>query len=679
VTTLGSMKLPELMITAVTANPDPFLILDAAGDILFTNPAANALLGAGDTELVGVSFVRTLNRGSHLKAAVMLRDALEGKSGIYELSLQSLNAAKRTSAVQSADPVTAVTTVTTVSFRTVPILSEQPTILLFGHLLSQIFKTTEQLITDNERLHVLFSISELTRTLSLTELLQQTLFTALRQLDLLGGAIYLVNVQSQRNQRDIGLDGARLAAYEGLSPEFAARLAQVISPFSADELAQGEVLIRTGTLDDLGMTDASLVSWRGPLLTVAIIPLNSENRLIGWFYLVTDRYRAFQNEELGTLSTMGNLLGPAVENARLNEALLQTTGQLNAVLNNIDSGILLIDTSGIVRYANHRLGSLFNVDDVHVLMWLERAREDVPLNEHIAPLTLTDSPFEGDLFQTVHEPHRILQHSRRSIHNTAGEPIGVIETFVDVTQIHRSNQLKDDFVAAAAHDLKTPMTAIKGYSQLATRMAKRNGDQKLLEQLEMIAARSSELTYLIDSILDVSRIQGGRLRLEHDTFELGTLVDRVARYFNYDLQRKGRVLNTVLTGEPIPVTWDAARIERVIVNLVDNAIKYSPNGEPVALEVHPIRDDNQNSVQITITDHGIGIPPEERTRVFDKFYRTQQATDAGFKGTGLGLFICQYIVEAHGGEIHIEAAKHGGQGTAVVFTMPAEIATNSPK
>ncbi len=248
-----------------------------------------------------------------------------------------------------------------------------------------------------------------------------------------------------------------------------------------------------------------------------------------------------------------------------------------------------------------------------------------------------------------------------------------LRCIADITEAEDINQLKEDFIASAAHDLKTPVTAVKGYAQMALRQARNLEQTRLTEYLHMINTRSDELAHLMDALLDVSRIQAGRLQLVRETFDITRIIRTVEAHFEFDMQRRRRYFKITLPPEPVVVTWDRLRIERVLMNLIGNAMKYAPEGTPIHIDVRHDTDATPHMVEIAVTDHGVGIPPEERERVFERFYRTPQSLEDGIKGSGLGLYFCGRIVEEHAGRIWIDNAIHGATGTTVRVLLPQTI------
>jgi two-component system, OmpR family, phosphate regulon sensor histidine kinase PhoR len=643
----------DLAQAAVQASHDLLLVVDRAATIRQVNGSACRVLQASAAHLIGASFLDLLDEGSRAKGRALLEQARHGSTGVFELNQTTPDGQ-----------------IVMIGYHAQPLPGGSDgvlQVLLVGQPLAATITATTRLIGLNRRLNALFNVAAASsRSLLLHTLLEQALAETISALELSAGAILLTDTPLNRSEGAVVEPGQlRFAVQQGLSTAFVSRLStpQHLPAFWNDRSQRGMQSVVSGSPEELGLDPADLLRPIGPLLTIATTPLVVDDQLIGWLYGLTDRYGALQVDELELLQTIGNVLGPPIENARLYQALHETSGQLQAVLDTIDSGVLLIDTDGVVRYANARLGTLLNAD---VRQWPGQPRERL-LPATLRPLTQGQPIFEGELWELAGEPRRVLRRYAEPVIDDAGAPVGSIEVFSDVTQIQQMAQIKDEFVAAAAHDLKTPVTAIKGYTQIALRIARRQHDERLVQQLAMVNARSDELTQLMDALLDMSRIQAGRIALELETFALADLLHTVTRHFDFDLQRRNRRLLVNQPPEPLNVTWDRARMTGVLINLIGNALKYSPDGQPVEVRVEPLA---AQHVQLLITDHGIGIPAEERERIFDRFYRVRSAVEQGFKGTGIGLYISRYVVELHGGQIHATDALHGAQGVTMMLELP---------
>jgi signal transduction histidine kinase len=242
---------------------------------------------------------------------------------------------------------------------------------------------------------------------------------------------------------------------------------------------------------------------------------------------------------------------------------------------------------------------------------------------------------------------------------------------VDHARLYREAQeaitARDEFLSVAAHELRTPMTSVRASAQLLLRQLDREGgpDQARLRQmLEIIEGQSDRLGRLVAQLLDVSRIQSGRLALEFEAVDLVGLVEGVA-----DGVRSTAGGHTIAVRAPdrLDAHVDPLRFEQVVTNLLDNAVKYSPDGQAIDVELSQPASD---IAKLTVTDRGDGVPPEYRERIFEPFY---QAPSAGrSKGLGLGLYITRQTVELHGGRIELESPPNGG--TRFVVTVPIEAA-----
>jgi signal transduction histidine kinase len=219
-------------------------------------------------------------------------------------------------------------------------------------------------------------------------------------------------------------------------------------------------------------------------------------------------------------------------------------------------------------------------------------------------------------------------------------------------------RLKEDFISAAAHDLKTPLTTLVAQAQTLERRM-RSGNPPELSGVERIAREAKRLQHLVEEMLEASRIEQGALQLQLERVDLIDLVHDVT------LRHPEGARVRVEASGPAAGRYDRARIERLVENLVENAAKYSPPGVPIDVRVHR----NGGEVLISVTDHGIGIPPADQQRIFQRFERATNVNDRSYPGTGLGLYICRGIAEGHGGRIWVESAV--GAGSTFHVALPA--------
>lgn len=249
----------------------------------------------------------------------------------------------------------------------------------------------------------------------------------------------------------------------------------------------------------------------------------------------------------------------------------------------------------------------------------------------------------------------------------ASEPV-VLVVLQDVTALKEAEQLKDEFIAIAAHELKTPMTALKGYANMLTRTPATGEAAPLeawqVEALDTIDQATTRLVELTDDLLDVARMQSGRLDLHLEPYDLGALARRVAKRLQVMAER--HTLTVESNEDYVVALIDVSRMEQVLTNLVNNAIKYSPDGGAVTIG---LREDAEHyTAEICVRDSGIGIPVKQQAIIFGRFARAENARELGIKGTGLGLYLCRELVERQGGRIWFESVE--GSGSTFYITVP---------
>ncbi len=282
--------------------------------------------------------------------------------------------------------------------------------------------------------------------------------------------------------------------------------------------------------------------------------------------------------------------------------------------------------------------------------------------------------------------HRILRpdSSERIVHEQAevtlndnGQPIRMIGTVHDITKLQEAetkvkeaetlreiDRLRNELITNVSHELRTPLTSIKGFATTLLQTDVRWSEKEQREFLEAIDQESDRLNNIISDLLDISRLEGGALKLERRSYQIYEILEAVNDNLS-SLTEQHHLQVTVPKNLP-PVFVDQMRIGQVLTNLVENATKFSPKGSPVVIEV----ESNKKWVTLSVTDQGGGIPPELSGRVFDRFYQTESIASGRKTGTGLGLSICRGIVEAHGGRMWVESKV--GEGSRFSFTLPID-------
>jgi signal transduction histidine kinase/CheY-like chemotaxis protein len=259
---------------------------------------------------------------------------------------------------------------------------------------------------------------------------------------------------------------------------------------------------------------------------------------------------------------------------------------------------------------------------------------------------------------------RELELSSAPVRGGDGEPMGQLVAFRDVTRERAVDRMKTEFVSLVSHELRTPLTSIKGYVDLLLdgEVGELEPDQK--EFLAIVRGNAQRLVSLINDLLDISRIESGKVELHRASIDMARLIEGVAMAMRPQLDGKRQRLVLALP-DPMPVVrGDADRVAQILTNLISNAHKYSPAGS--AIRVAAERQGNQ--VRIDVQDNGIGLSADEQAHLFTKFFRAENRTTREVGGTGLGLVITRSLVEMHGGTMEVVSAP--GKGATFSFTLP---------
>ena len=318
------------------------------------------------------------------------------------------------------------------------------------------------------------------------------------------------------------------------------------------------------------------------------------------------------------------------------------------------SPVLRITPDGAVLYANaasHPLrGSELDYSGQTVSQaWREIAERVLSAGEN----QIVESNIGGRVFSFVFAPIPAARYV-----NVYGQ---------DVTDRAEMDRLKDEFISVASHELRTPVTSIKGLLELLTDDQSGPLTEEQSRFLEIIVRDTDRLDRLVGDLLDVSRIDSKLIGLDRSELNLSDAIDEVILEMESEIAAKRIEIVTALVDRSMEVYGDPSRINQVISNILGNAIKYSPEGSSVQVVASSWAKDDR-FVQVSIRDHGSGILPEDAGRLFDKFYRADNSLTRSTTGTGLGLAIAKALVELHGGEIWVESAP--GAGSVFSFTIP---------
>ena len=248
------------------------------------------------------------------------------------------------------------------------------------------------------------------------------------------------------------------------------------------------------------------------------------------------------------------------------------------------------------------------------------------------------------------------------------EFLGTVSIFRDITHQVEVDRLKSEFVATVSHELRTPMTSIKGYVEVLLMGAAGSLNEQQTSFLKVVQTNTERLNILVNDLLDVSRIEAGKVTLSIQPLDLEEIAREVVQEQQRQSEEDGKPMAITLEVEPsLPrVPGDLERIHQVFANLVSNAYHYTPAGGKIDIRIHQV----DGEVQIDVKDNGIGITPEEEKRIFERFYRGEDPLVLATPGNGLGLSITKQLVEMHHGRIWMESDGVPGAGSVFHVAFP---------
>lgn len=433
---------------------------------------------------------------------------------------------------------------------------------------------------------------------------------------------------------------------------------------------------RTIRLPDLREHPASVGFPPGhPSMTSFLgVPIFSHGRVLGNLYLTDKRFaREFTDEDARLVELLARYAAVAIENAELYRHAEQQQVRLQAIIDQLPEAVIILE-------ANPDRVTLANTQASGLLGW--EVQPPMSLEEFIGRnprYGLDNEPMPRmavPMVRALHEGNvgrsevRVLRPDGRMIAilvNTAplrddhGDISAAIAVFQDITQIKDAEQLKDDFLSLISHELRTPLTTIQGGAMLLLQDGNQiDADTRQLLLGDM-AGESRRLADLVENMVQLANIRAGRLGMDTEPIHVGAVIERAVKAMRELAPDRPFAVNV---DRDLLAIGDAGRIDQVVRNLLQNAVKYAPPGCPI--EVNASREDGM--VVVAVRDHGPGIADEDLPFVFDRFRRGSRAAHTSTAGMGLGLYLSKHLVEAQGGRIWIERPNDGG--TRVLFSLP---------
>ncbi len=406
-------------------------------------------------------------------------------------------------------------------------------------------------------------------------------------------------------------------------------------------------------------------------------PLHVGDSLMGVMFLFRQR-NAFSPLDRQVLHGFVNQASIAVRNARMYRELEEQQQLLAAVIDNSTVGVMILDQDRYVVSLNQTLADLVGMTQDQALQ--KRCNEVLDLHnvsgfDFCQSSEAIDLPSEDSIncegeIRRPGAKTRTVTVTYTPLRDFQDNLLNVIVNVTDITRFKEEEEQKTTFVSAISHDLKTPVTVIKGNVELLQRPDASWQPDESQEMLKIIADESDRLEGMINDLLDVSKVAAGVLRLERYPVELPRLLQSVVQGESLQASRHQLILD--FPQDPLPaVQADEDKLRQVFANLVGNAIKYAPAGGDIRVGAwlqHAGSNQESDRVVVYVADQGIGIPESELDKIYQSFYRVDRGSSRSTSGTGLGLFLAKAIVDAHDGVLWARSAF--GKGTTFFVALP---------
>ena len=398
-------------------------------------------------------------------------------------------------------------------------------------------------------------------------------------------------------------------------------------------------------------------------------------------------YRWFLGQGVPRFDSEGNFQGyigislDVTDRKEVQKQLKESKDQLQIIFQNVADAVTVTDHTGRTIYLNDKAAEMLEYPSANALIAEDEkklikeltakyeARDEtgrVLAPEEMPGARILKGERDIDMVFELHNKIEnkgkwYLMKSRAILDDNKNLRLAV-NVISDITYSKLREKQKDEFMSIASHELKTPITTIKAFTQILLQRSKKQNDNQNLNYLEKMDKQVNNLTNLVSDLLDVSRIQAGKMSLEKEVFDINELLNDTIN--NLQITHPSHKL--IKQGEiKAEINADKRRIEQVLINLINNAVKYSPNGDKVEINIEKVVDKNVN---ISIKDYGIGINKNDQKKIFKRFYVSEENRENRFFGLGLGLFISSEIIKRHKGEINVESTK--GKGSTFTISLP---------
>jgi len=551
----------------------------------------------------------------------------------------------------------------------------------------ELAETNAQLLFEKERAEALYRITrELSASLDLDRILSRALDLVSQAIGADRGAILMqdrdqnrLTIRTLRGQERMPNGQPRnhaVSSSDGVVGwVMANRAPMIVADATSDALWQA----------------APLSAW-GEVCSVVAVPLMVGEDVLGVLLLADARANLFGHEHLRLLSAAASQVAQAISNAELYRLIWEQAERLGnmlraqqteasekaAILQGITDGVVVVNTVGEIILVNRAAEDILGAKasrlvgkTIHDMRFSSSPHQDSAIMGLSWIKEWISRPWEqlqGQVMEDRYEVEGKVVNVRLSVvpapGELPGEPLGVVAVFRDITAEVQADRAKSEFISTVSHELRTPLTSIKGYTDLILMGAVGEMNEAQRRFLGTVRANIDRLSSLVGDLLDISRLESGRMRLQIGAVDMAEVITQVVSAMKGPFAAQRVLLNMHLV-EPLPVIQgDKERITQVLLNLLENACRYTlPGGKADVLA----RVEN-GELRIDIADTGIGISPEDQKHVFERFFRGDHPLVQEREGTGLGLAIVKSIIEMHGGRIWLQSSL--GEGSTFSFTLP---------
>ena len=382
------------------------------------------------------------------------------------------------------------------------------------------------------------------------------------------------------------------------------------------------------------------------------VPLKYKDRVIGVLGVDNRQHRLpFTERDVLLISLLADYAAVAIENARLYQASENERSKFEAVFSNMNDALMILDQQGRIQLVNETMCAALDIKAEEV--------EDKTIPEVISQSDFLSLLEHGNKKKAKYHEINLDDDRIFNAQNTSIPDVGAVITMQDISYIKNLNRLKDNFVHTVSHDLRSPLTAVLGYAELLERVGTINEQQK--EFIRHIHNSVQDITTLINDLLDLGKIEAG-FDASSEKIQLDSILEYALSNIEILAENKDQTLEVNIDHDLPAIHGNPVRLRQLFDNLIGNAIKYTPDGRKVSINLH--REDNQ--IVFKVADQGQGIPQDDQAHIFEKFYRASNTTSAS-SGTGLGLAIVKTIVENHNGRIWVESKVNEGSTFFVVL------------